>query len=174
MKLSISIGILAASYCVANAGATVNNAACAMPRVQLAAANDPAGKAQSSIVSDKFLDAVAHIESSGRSDVIGDGGKARGMFQLHRAAWSDAQKRNPLVVDYVSGSTNPSASRLAAKTYLNILAERFTLNNKRPPTPGELYACYNMGFAGFSKIGFELNRAPKTTRNAAQKLKGLL
>lgn len=125
-------------------------------------------------VTEKFLDAVAMIESGGRADAIGDGGKARGCFQLHSAAWSDAKKRNPLVGDYINQSTNCAASRLAAKTYLTILADRFTLNNKRPPNAGELYACYNMGFSGFSKIGFDLNRAPKTTRRAVEKLKGLL
>ena len=116
------------------------------------------------MVTDALLDRIAMIESSGRADAVGDGGRARGMFQLHEAAWSDAKKRNPLVGDYVKQSTKAEASRLAAKTYLTILAERFTLKNQRPPTPGELYACYNMGFAGFSKIDFDLKRAPKTAR----------
>jgi membrane-bound lytic murein transglycosylase MltF len=125
------------------------------------------------VVSERLLDAIAQIESSGRADAIGDGGKARGMFQLHRAAWRDAQKRNPLVVDYETGSMNPAQSRLAARTYLTILAARFERATSRPPQPGELYAAYNVGFARFASLGFDVTKTPKTTQRAIAKLKGV-
>lgn len=131
-------------------------------------------KIKGELISERYLDAVAMIESSGNIHAIGDNGKARGMFQLHEAAWSDAKQRNPLVVDYCIGATNATASRLAAKTYLTILAERFEKRVKRKPTHGELYACYNMGFGSFAKVGFDLNRAPVTTRKAVKRIEWML
>ena len=39
--------------------------------------------------SDRLLDAIRQVESGGR-DLVGDGGKAIGPYQIHREYWQDA------------------------------------------------------------------------------------
>lgn len=121
-----------------------------------------------------LLDAIAQVESSGNAKAIGDGGKAVGMFQLHRAAWEDARRQCPRIGEHQLGALDPVRSRLAAESYLTILAARFHRATHHKPTPGELYACYNVGFSRFQSLGFDLQRAPRTTQKAVKKLEGLM
>lgn len=37
-----------------------------------------------------FLNAVRHVESRGRSDAVGDGGRAIGPYQIHYVYWKDS------------------------------------------------------------------------------------
>lgn len=37
-----------------------------------------------------FFSAVRHVESRGRCDVVGDGGRAIGPYQIHHAYWKDS------------------------------------------------------------------------------------
>ena len=124
-------------------------------------------------VSDKFLDAVAMVESSGKTNAIGDNGKALGMFQLHRDAWEDAAKIDPSLGDYKTGALNRETSRRAARVYFNILSARLIRANAAN-SPANLYAAYNVGFAGFSKRGFSLSKCPVSTQKAVKKLEAML
>lgn len=121
-----------------------------------------------------LIDAIAQVESSGNAKAIGDGGRSIGAYQLSAACWRDVQKVEPRVGEYLSGAPDPARSRLAARTYLTILAARFHRATNRTPTPGELYGCYNVGFSRFQSLGFDLKRAPKTTQKAVKKLEGLM
>ena len=38
----------------------------------------------------EFFDAVRHVESRGRCDAVGDGGRAIGPYQIHRSYWKDS------------------------------------------------------------------------------------
>ena len=38
----------------------------------------------------EFMDAVRHVESRGRCDLVGDGGRAIGPYQIHREYWKDS------------------------------------------------------------------------------------
>lgn len=42
-----------------------------------------------------ILNAIATVESNGRDDAVGDGGKALGRFQLWRVYWADALEYVP-------------------------------------------------------------------------------
>lgn len=42
-----------------------------------------------------FLDAVAWVESRGKDDAVGDGGKAIGRYQIWRVYWADAVQHCP-------------------------------------------------------------------------------
>ena len=121
-------------------------------------------------VTDSFLDRVSFIESSNNPKAIGDAGLARGMFQFHRAAWSDAQKISPLVGDYETGSMNPERSRLAARAYLTHLAARFEKRTGRKPSQQELYAVWNCGIGRFFQLGGKLENCPASTRKACEKI----
>lgn len=124
-------------------------------------------------VSEKFLDAVAQVESSGRANAIGDGGKALGMFQLHRAAWEDASKVDRTLGDYKTGALNPATARRAARVYFEILSARL-VRAQAANSPANLYAAYNLGFAGFSRRGFSLVKCPASTQKAVKKLEAML
>ena len=122
-------------------------------------------------ITESYLDKVAMIESSNNPKAIGDDGKARGAFQIHKAAWQEAQKKNPSIGDYESGSFNTQSSRLAAKTYLTILSARFEKRTGRKPSDAELYAVWNCGLGSFfSKHKGDLNKVPITTKKAISKL----
>lgn len=124
-------------------------------------------------VTEKFLDAVAQVESSGKPNAVGDGGKALGMFQLHRAAWEDAAKIDRSLGDYNTGALNPETSRRAARVYFNALSARL-IRAHVANSPANLYAAYNLGFTGYSKRGFSLGKCPATTQRAVKKLTTLL
>jgi hypothetical protein len=126
---------------------------------------------QPSTPDSRWLDAVALVESSNNSSAIGDGGRARGVFQFHRDAWEVARRLNPAVVEYVTGSTNAAQSRLAAAAYLTWLRQRFAANGVTMPTDAQLYAAYNCGFAGFKvKYKFDVARTPKSTQRACARI----
>lgn len=128
---------------------------------------------QTNVITDKFLDAVAMVESSGRTNAIGDGGKALGMFQLHRAAWEDAAKIDRSLGDYKTGALNRETSRRAARVYFQILSDRL-IRAQAANSPAMLYAAYNCGFTGFSKRGFDLTKCPASTQKAVKKLNSLM
>ena len=47
-------------------------------------------KQRPSALTDDFLEAVRMVESTGNDNAVGDGGKAIGPFQIHKAYWKDA------------------------------------------------------------------------------------
>lgn len=46
-----------------------------------------------------WLDAIAQVESGGRDDAVGDGGKAIGRYQIWRVYWQDAVAHCPTLKD---------------------------------------------------------------------------
>lgn len=126
------------------------------------------------LVTEKFLDALALVESGNRTTAVGDGGKARGPFQLWRSAWSDADRKLKLHKSYQLYSTDPAVSRLYARAYLTDLETRLAAALRCPPTTEQLYAAWNLGLTGFERRGLLISRCPLTTQRAAKKLKALL
>ena len=67
---------------------------------------------------DVLLDAIAQVESNGDSTATGDGGKALGMFQIHRAYWADGTRF--LGVDWsYAQARNPVKARAVVRAYLH-------------------------------------------------------
>lgn len=124
-------------------------------------------------ISEKFLDAVAIVESNGKA-VIGDNGRARGQYQMWRGAWLDAQKVDQSIGDYETGSMDSVRSRKAAKAYLSKLYARLHRALGRTPTNAEVYAAWNIGFKGYQQRGFNLSKTPATTQKAIKRLEALL
>ena len=125
------------------------------------------------VISEKFLDSVAMIESSFNPNAVGDKGKALGAYQLHEDAWIDACKwlehnDNGQFVESFSwlvGHINdqwktrakdPVISRIVAKSYFSLLYYRFQKRGIKP-TDIQLYMAYNMGFGGAAKSNFNIN-----------------
>lgn len=105
-------------------------------------------------INDKFLDSVAMIESNFNYDAVGDKGKARGAYQMHKGAWSDAEKYLNLGYDWKLHSTDSFISRIYVREYFKILSEQFVNLYGRTPNNIELYMAYNMGFYRANEFSF--------------------
>jgi len=64
-----------------------------------------------------LLDAIAKVESRNNSSVTGDGGRAAGPYQIHRAYWADGTKFLGVNWSYEQAS-DPAKAREVVKAYL--------------------------------------------------------
>ena len=124
-----------------------------------------AGLLASEAVSDPIVQAVEHVESSGRGAAtpLGDGGLARGPLQWHAVAWKDcsAVRRNAgLAVWPYSSASDPARARDYARTWLTVLKVRLADRIGRQPFPGEIWLAWNLGWTGFSRYGFQWAEVP--------------
>ena len=115
------------------------------------------------------LDSIARIESSGRSQIVGDGGRALGLFQMHRAAWNDACQRLGVSWPH-SSAIDPKRARTVAANHLAWLCAQFEKETGRKPNASETYALWNLGIEGFKRRNFNLNQCPAITKRAARKM----
>jgi len=66
---------------------------------------------------ERLLDAIARIESHGNPNAVGDGGRALGVFQIHRAYWEEGTEL--LGVNWPHrDATDPKKARRVVKAYL--------------------------------------------------------
>lgn len=64
-----------------------------------------------------LLNAIAQVESHSNSKVTGDGGRAAGMYQIHRSYWEDGTRI--LGVDWsYRDARNPRKARQVVRAYL--------------------------------------------------------
>lgn len=64
-----------------------------------------------------LLDAIAQVESRNNSRAVGDGGHARGMYQLHRTYWRDGTRILKVKWDY-NLAFKAEKSRRVVKAYI--------------------------------------------------------
>lgn len=131
--------------------------------------------AQEVLVNDFYLDALAMIESGSNPTARGKAGE-RSAWQLKEQAWSytsELRRRRELEVHAFAAAGNSTIARTYARTLLEDHCHRFVSTYARTPTPGELYAVWNLGFEGFRRRG-SLARCPALTKDAAQRLINLL
>lgn len=131
--------------------------------------------AQDALVDDTYLDALAMIESGSDHAAQGKAGE-RGAWQIKAVAWqytSELRQRRNLAVHPFSAAANATVARAYTRTLVEDHRTRFTNEYARTPTPGELYAIWNLGFAGFQRRG-SLARCPALTKDAARRLTNLL
>jgi Transglycosylase SLT domain len=108
----------------------------------------------------KILAAIAQVESGNNPRAVGDYGKAVGAYQMHPAAWADANA-------YRVSIGLPELPRRrwreegvqegVAKAFLAVLEARLSRAGYKTPTPGLLALCWNKGYAGAKARGFRLN-----------------
>jgi hypothetical protein len=130
-----------------------------------------------SVVTDSFVDAIAQIESSGGRFTVGDNGLANGAWQMHAAAWKDVsayRRRRGLPAASYAQAHDAAVARGYARDYLTMLENQLRAALHRAPTGEEIYAAYNMGFGRFRSIGFQLDKAPRTTQAACARLAPLV
>ena len=133
--------------------------------------------ARSAVVTDAFVDAVGHIESSAGRYTVGDGGRANGIWQMHANAWKDVTQyraRKKLSTWNYSHAHDPVVARVYARDYLTMLESRLRETLRRSPTAEMIYAAYNVGFARLESLDFQIERTPRITRAACARLRPLM
>lgn len=90
--------------------------------------------------------AMIQVESGGDPYVVGDGGRAIGPLQIHRAYWIDATRL--LGVDWpYSDARNPVKAVVACRAYTSHYAKQY----KRPWSPETIARIHNGGPRGWEK-----------------------
>ncbi|MFA5151125.1 MAG: transglycosylase SLT domain-containing protein [Clostridia bacterium] len=97
---------------------------------------------------ERLLDAIATVESGGRAGIMGDNGRAVGMYQLHAVTVKDVNRRCGTVYKWPTDCLNPTTGREIARKYLLMYA--------RPGATLETLARnYNGGPRGWQKAATE-------------------
>jgi len=71
---------------------------------------------------DRILDAIRQTETGGEADpanAVGDGGRAIGPFQIHRAYWQDAVAHDPSIGGVYSDCKDEAYARRVVLAYLS-------------------------------------------------------
>ena len=106
-----------------------------------------------------FLEAVAQVESGMDRKAVGKSGE-RGMYQLKKASWDDA---NALLESEKhfhyqwSQWRNATAQDMIAAAHLRILRQRFKADGYSTPTPEQLALAWNRGYEGAKSWNFAPN-----------------
>lgn len=121
----------------------------------------------------RLTDAVAIAESNNDSKAVGDGGKARGAYQMWEIAWQqttiERRKEGKQVYHFVYAH-DAFVSREYAKSYLEWCARVMEKRLGRPATPWEVYACYARGIGNFEDINYKYTQLPVRTKKAIGKI----
>jgi hypothetical protein len=106
--------------------------------------------------------AIAQVETGEDYNAIGDNGKARGAYQLHRSAWIDGctqlMREGKPAYSYDQWKDAKTQDTVAL-ALLRSLRGRLISKGIKDPTPEQLALCWNMGFTAASRIGFDHRRA---------------
>jgi len=108
------------------------------------------------------LAAIGQVETGMDYTAIGDNGKARGCYQLHRSAWIDGctqlmREGKPAYSynDWADADTQDTV----ALALLRSIRGRLASKGIKDPSPEQLALCWNMGFTAASRIAFDHRRA---------------
>jgi hypothetical protein len=105
----------------------------------------------------KLLRAIAIVESNADHEAIGDRGKAVGAWQMHEAAWDDANRLLAVMRQPTYPRPqwrNKTAQKAIAGAYLEVIRAQLERRGILNPTPAQLALCWNCGTAGAARRGF--------------------
>ena len=109
-----------------------------------------------------ILSAIAQVETGEDYTAIGDNGKARGAYQMHRSAWIDGctqlMREGKPAYSYDQWK-DASTQDTVALALLRSIRGRLISKGITNPSPEQLALCWNMGFTAASRIGFDHRRA---------------
>ncbi len=130
--------------------------------------------AGATVVDQNFVKAVGRVESGNRSSAIGDAGKARGEFQIHKPSWdqiSAARKsRGEVAYQWEIYAHDSKVASQYATEYLRWVESSLSRKLKRQPSRAEIYAGWNLGLGSFAKRGYDLRKVPAITQRAISRL----
>tara|TARA_R110000787_G_scaffold16774_2_gene52556 strand:+ start:6801 stop:7280 length:480 start_codon:yes stop_codon:yes gene_type:complete len=131
-----------------------------------------------SVVTDSLVKAVRHYESADGTQLVGDGGKAIGPYQFHKAAWTDVNKlrraQGLKQYDY-QYAYNEQISKIYCKMFLKDLERRINreIGPKYTCSPAGVYIAWNYGYQAFKRRGFNRSQVPKWRRKRAEEVETL-
>lgn len=131
------------------------------------------GYAKDDWASVKLIEAIGHVESGMNYEAVGDSGKAKGAYQLHEAAWKDAQayyKGLGVKLPAYRFWRHPGYQFTAICGYLKVCHNRMVDAGVKNPNPRQIYLCFSMGFAAFKEIGFNPESAPASKLSSANRV----
>ena len=94
---------------------------------------------------------LIQVESGGNVRAIGDRGKARGILQIHAAAWADGCKELGVKGDYRKGSFDAAKSKAICKASPTRYGRHYRKVTGRKPTLQTLARIWNGGPYGYRK-----------------------
>ena len=106
-----------------------------------------------------LLEAIAHVETGMDRKAIGKAGE-RGMYQVGKAAWDDANARLKAEGHYSfpwSKWRDATAQDMIAAAHLRTLRDRFARVGIKAPTPEQVAVAWNLGFGAAQARGFAPN-----------------
>jgi hypothetical protein len=108
------------------------------------------------------LAAIGQVETGGDYTAVGDNGKARGCYQLHRSAWIDGctqlMREGKPAYSYDDWKY-ATVQDTVALALLRSLRSRLASKCITDPSAEQLALCWNMGFTSASRINFDVTRA---------------
>ena len=110
---------------------------------------------------------IAEIESGMTYSAVGDRGKAKGAWQMHKAAWQTSNDYRERVqgkqrIKWSQWDDKKNQLEMAV-AYLHWLKDRFKENGISNPTPQQYYVAWNWGFSKFKRANFNLHLAPNVS-----------
>jgi soluble lytic murein transglycosylase-like protein len=78
-----------------------------------------AGASAPERVDDRFLQALAWVESRGNPSAVGDQGKAIGIYQIHRSYWADAVEHDKSIGGRYEDCYDPAYARRIVVAYMS-------------------------------------------------------
>ena len=106
-----------------------------------------------------LLESIAMVESGQNRKAIGKAGE-RGMYQVGKAAWDDANKRLEAEGHYHfqwSKWRDATAQDMIAASHLRWIRANFKRLGKADPTPEQVALVWNVGWTGAVDRNFALN-----------------
>lgn len=128
--------------------------------------------------SNALLKAVRHVESANGRYLVGDSGRSLGPYQISEAAWADVsawrRSRGLKVYSYRDNAMHAFINQAYAANYLTLIYAELSKKLGRAPSPGELYAAYNMGLSNFAECNYRLTNVNSTTARKAREVHQLV
>ena len=106
-----------------------------------------------------LLESIAMVESGMDRKAIGKAGE-RGMYQMGKQAWTDANARLEAQGHYHfqwSKWRDITAQDMTAAAHLAILRDRFKAVGMGDPTPEQIALAWNLGFSGAKEAKWKPN-----------------
>ena len=102
----------------------------------------------------KLIAVLIIVETGGNSSAVGDGGRARGVLQIHQACWIDACEELGVDWDYERDSFDPVKSQAVCAAYLARWGRYYERQTGQPATI-EVFARIWNGGPSWTKEGTE-------------------
>lgn len=123
-------------------------------------------------INTNFLRRVMVVESEGRANVKGDGGRALGYYQFHASTWEHVSAMRKVrllpIYTYKDGAVNLQQSTSYAGIYFEWIRDQLEAH-KIVPTQDRMYAAFNAGVNNVIRVKGDISKlSDRARRNVAR------